>query len=112
MYPALPSPAVVYVFTYLCVSLCVCVLMGGCRSPSPPPQYDSSGGRVNTREKRYRQRLEMERHRLIDEASRRNRDYVPPADYRKPTRFREKVRAHSDTHTHTHTHTYVRTTHA
>ena len=61
------------------------------RSPSPPPQYDSHGGRVNTREKRYRQKLEMERHRLIEEASRRMRDYIPPADYRKPTRYREKV---------------------
>lgn len=35
------------------------------RSPSPPPEYDSSGHRINTRQYRYRQRLEEERQALI-----------------------------------------------
>ena len=30
----------------------------GDRSPSPPPQYDNFGKRVNTREHRYKKRLE------------------------------------------------------
>ncbi|EHK96471.1 putative Branchpoint-bridging protein [Glarea lozoyensis 74030] len=38
------------------------------RSPSPPPQYDNFGRRVNTREFRYRKRLEDERHKLIEKA--------------------------------------------
>ncbi|KAJ5684112.1 uncharacterized protein N7477_000457 [Penicillium maclennaniae] len=44
----------------------------GDRSPSPPPQYDNFGRRVNTREYRYRKRLEDERHKLV---------YVPVNDY-------------------------------
>ncbi|RAL64992.1 hypothetical protein DID88_001582 [Monilinia fructigena] len=46
----------------------------GDRSPSPAPQYDNFGRRVNTREYRYRKRLEDERHKLIDKAMKIN-DY-------------------------------------
>lgn len=37
------------------------------RSPSPPPRYDSSGKRTNTREVRMREALMKERGRLIEE---------------------------------------------
>lgn len=37
------------------------------RSPSPPPVYDSTGNRTNTRAMRLRQSLNKERTELIDE---------------------------------------------
>jgi len=40
----------------------------GDRSPSPAPMYDNHGRRTNTREQRYRKKLEEERHRLIEKA--------------------------------------------
>ncbi|CAG8728242.1 26297_t:CDS:2 [Racocetra persica] len=61
------------------------------RSPSPEPVYDSQGKRVNTREYRYRKKLEDERHKLIEEAIKRNPDYKPPADYKRPTKVQDKV---------------------
>ncbi|CAG8585735.1 4202_t:CDS:2, partial [Racocetra fulgida] len=61
------------------------------RSPSPEPVYDSQGKRVNTREYRYRKKLEDERHKLIEEAVKRNPDYKPPADYKRPTKVQDKV---------------------
>lgn len=61
------------------------------RSPSPEPIYDSQGKRVNTREYRYRKKLEDERHKLIEEAVRKNPDFKPPADYKKPTKVQDKV---------------------
>lgn len=61
------------------------------RSPSPPPQYDNFGRRVNTREYRYRKRLEDERHKLIEKAMKVIHDYRPPSDYRRPTKTQEKV---------------------
>src|SRR5579862_1585742 len=62
-----------------------------CRSPSPPPQYDNFGRRVNTREYRYRKRLEDERHKLIEKAMKAIPNYHPPQDYRRPTKTQEKV---------------------
>ncbi len=62
-----------------------------CRSPSPPPQYDNFGRRVNTREFRYRKRLEDERHKLIEKAMKTIPNYHPPSDYRRPTKTQEKV---------------------
>ncbi|TKA36149.1 Branchpoint-bridging protein [Cryomyces minteri] len=50
----------------------------GDRSPSPPPQYDNFGRRVNTREYRYRKRLEEERHKLIEKAMKVIPNYHPP----------------------------------
>ncbi|KAJ1855922.1 hypothetical protein LPJ57_007269, partial [Coemansia sp. RSA 486] len=38
----------------------------GQRSPSPPPTYNNEGKRTNTREQRYRRRLEEERMRLVE----------------------------------------------
>lgn len=61
------------------------------RSPSPPPQYDNHGRRVNTREYRYRKRLEDERHKLIEKAMKTIPNYHPPQDYRRPTKTQEKV---------------------
>lgn len=61
------------------------------RSPSPPPQYDNYGKRVNTREYRYRKRLEDERHKLVDKAVSLIPNYHPPVDYRRPSRLMEKV---------------------
>jgi splicing factor 1 len=61
------------------------------RSPSPPPQYDNFGRRVNTREYRYRKRLEDERHKLIEKAMKMIPHYRPPQDYRRPTKTQEKV---------------------
>lgn len=62
-----------------------------CRSPSPPPQYDNHGRRINTREYRYRKRLEEERHKLIEKAMKTIPNYHPPSDYRRPTKTQEKV---------------------
>jgi splicing factor 1 len=63
----------------------------GDRSPSPAPQYDNHGRRVNTREYRYRKRLEDERHKLIEKAMKTIPNYHPPSDYRRPTKTQEKV---------------------
>ncbi|TKA31033.1 hypothetical protein B0A50_02001 [Salinomyces thailandicus] len=63
----------------------------GDRSPSPPPQYDNYGRRVNTREFRYRKKLEDERHKLIEKAMKIIPSYHPPSDYRRPTKTQEKV---------------------
>ena len=65
------------------------------RSASPSPQYDASGKRVNTRERRYRERLENERHALVETAMRTIPKYRAPNGYR-PQRagqhaFMEKV---------------------
>lgn len=65
--------------------------MSYCRSPSPAPQYDNHGRRVNTREYRYRKRLEDERHKLIEKAMKTIPNYHPPQDYRRPTKTQEKV---------------------
>jgi splicing factor 1 len=64
---------------------------GASRSPSPAPQYDNFGRRVNTREYRYRKKLEDERHKLIEKAMKIIPSYHPPSDYRRPTKTQEKV---------------------
>jgi splicing factor 1 len=46
---------------------------------------------VNTREFRYRKRLEDERHKLVEKAMKTLPNYHPPADYRRPTKTQEKV---------------------
>ena len=72
--------------TYSSLTLALC-----CRSPSPAPQYDNHGRRINTREYRYRKRLEEERHKLIEKAMKLIPNYHPPQDYRRPTKTQEKV---------------------
>lgn len=61
------------------------------RSPSPEPVYNSEGKRVNTREQRYRKKLEDERHRLVEQAVKSIPNFRPPADYKRPSRIHEKV---------------------
>lgn len=64
------------------------------RSPSPSPEYDASGRRTNTRQHRYRQRLEDERQTLVRAASVTTPGYQPPRDLghiRRPTMITEKV---------------------
>ncbi|KAI6088197.1 eukaryotic type KH-domain (KH-domain type I) [Hypoxylon rubiginosum] len=51
------------------------------RSPSPEPQYDASGRRTNTHYRRHRERLEKERHSLIQTAMHTFPNYSPPQDY-------------------------------
>ncbi|GAA5844411.1 hypothetical protein JCM9279_006292 [Rhodotorula babjevae] len=53
----------------------------GQRSPSPPPTYDGHGRRTNTREVRYRKRLEDERMRLVDRQIKLDPNFRPPAEY-------------------------------
>ena len=52
------------------------------RSPSPEPIYSHDGKRLNTREVRVRKKLEDDRHDLIQEATKLNPEYKPPADYK------------------------------
>jgi len=61
------------------------------RSKSPPPTYDNMGRRTNTREVRYRKKLEDERHRLVEKAMRFIPEFKPPSDYRRLTRTQEKI---------------------
>lgn len=52
----------------------------GQRSPSPPPKFDAYGRRTNTRDLRYREKLEEERKRLVDRAMKNDPNFRPPAD--------------------------------
>lgn len=56
------------------------------RSPSPPPTYDAHGRRTNTREVRYRKKLEEERIRLVDRALKTDPSFRPPAEYHQQKR--------------------------
>lgn len=51
------------------------------RSPSPPPTYDAHGRRTNTREVRYRKKLEDERMRLVERQIKLDPTYRAPAEY-------------------------------
>jgi splicing factor 1 len=62
-----------------------------CRSPSPEPIYNAEGKRVNTRDARYRKKLEDERQHIIEDAIKRYPDFRPPADYRKAAKTTDKV---------------------
>ncbi|KAF6757203.1 splicing factor SF1 [Ephemerocybe angulata] len=56
------------------------------RSPSPPPTYDSQGRRTNTREVRYRKKLEEERVRLVERAMKNDPNFRPPVEYHQQKR--------------------------
>lgn len=56
------------------------------RSPSPSPTYDSHGRRTNTREVRYRKKLEDERMRLVDRAMKNDPNFRPPVEYQQQKR--------------------------
>ncbi|KAJ1036100.1 hypothetical protein NDA18_000243 [Ustilago nuda] len=51
------------------------------RSPSPPPTYDNQGRRTNTREVRYRNKLEDERLSLVERQLKLDPNFRPPPDY-------------------------------
>src|SRR5882762_5812814 len=57
-----------------------------CRSPSPPPTYDNHGRRTNTREVRYRKKLEEERIKLVDRAMKNDPNFRPPVEYQQQKR--------------------------
>ncbi|KAJ3054139.1 hypothetical protein HK097_002569 [Rhizophlyctis rosea] len=61
------------------------------RSPSPEPIYGPDGKRINTREYRYRKKLEDERHKLVEEGMRKVPGFRPPADYKRPTKMSDKL---------------------
>jgi len=51
------------------------------RSPSPEPVYDQNGKRTNTRDQRAREKLNLERHLLVEKALSLSPQFKPPADY-------------------------------
>ncbi|OAV89051.1 hypothetical protein PTTG_08570 [Puccinia triticina 1-1 BBBD Race 1] len=57
------------------------------RSPSPPPTYDGQGRRTNTREFRYRRKLEEERTKLIERLIKIDPSYRPPLDFEAQKKF-------------------------
>jgi hypothetical protein len=61
------------------------------RSPSPEPFYGPDGKRVNTREFRYKKKLEDEKIKLIEDTMKKYPDFKPPADYRRQTKLTGKV---------------------
>jgi splicing factor 1 len=56
------------------------------RSLSPPPTYDAQGRRTNTREVRYRKKLEDERIKLVDRAMKNDPNFRPPVEYHQQKR--------------------------
>jgi hypothetical protein len=71
-----------------------CQLIHANSSPSPPPTYDGHGRRTNTREVRYRKKLEDERIKLVDKAMKNDPNFRPPVEYhqqKRSQRPQEKV---------------------
>ena len=62
------------------------LLLLSSRSPSPPPTYEAHGRRTNTREVRYRKKLEDERIRLVDRAMKNDPNFRPPVEYHQQKR--------------------------
>lgn len=65
------------------------------RPPSPPPSYDASGVRTNSREIRVKTSMQKEYHRLIASMIKRLEGYVPPTDY-KPPKITKRVEIPQD----------------
>ncbi|KAJ3330212.1 hypothetical protein HDU76_006195 [Blyttiomyces sp. JEL0837] len=61
------------------------------RSPSPEPTYGPDGKRTNTRDVRYRRKLEEERHKIIEAALKKNPNFAVPADYKRPSKVTDKM---------------------
>jgi splicing factor 1 len=53
--------------------------------------YGTDGKRINTREFRYRKKLEDERHKLVQQAQKLDPQFVPPVDYQRPRKAVEKL---------------------
>ncbi|KAI9295394.1 hypothetical protein K502DRAFT_349058 [Neoconidiobolus thromboides FSU 785] len=68
----------------------VIILPNERRSPSPEPLFNAEGKQVNTREIRYRKRLEEERQRLIEQAVSEDPNFKPPIELKKPAKLQEK----------------------
>jgi len=69
------------------LSLCsICAYTQLSRSASPPPTYDGHGRRTNTREVRYRKKLEDERIKLVDRAMKNDPNFRPPVEYHQQKR--------------------------
>jgi splicing factor 1 len=51
------------------------------RSPSPPPRYDGSGKRSNTRDVRMKEELMEQRGKIIEELMKINPQFQPPSDF-------------------------------
>uniref|UniRef100_A0A1A9UTN5 Branchpoint-bridging protein n=1 Tax=Glossina austeni TaxID=7395 RepID=A0A1A9UTN5_GLOAU len=66
------------------------------RSPSPEPIYCSDGKRLNTREFRYRKKLEEQRHQFIQKMQSVNQDFKPPYDYKLIDKVLIPQEQHSD----------------
>ena len=62
----------------------------GERSPSPPPTYDRSGVRLNTREVRTRDKISEQRQEVMEELVRADPAYRPPPDFR-PSKKKVKL---------------------
>ena len=58
---------------------------------SPEPVYGADGKRVNTREYRYRKKLDDERHKLVEKAIKHVAGFKPPLDYKRPSKIVDKV---------------------
>lgn len=56
----------------------------GERSPSPPPVYNNLGIKINSREVRLRENLNLQRQMIISELIQKNPNYIPPPDYKSP----------------------------
>lgn len=59
-------------------------------SPSPEPIYDTQGRRLNTREVRYKEKLEEERNRLLTEILELDPNFKIPANWKKPV-YKKKI---------------------
>ena len=58
------------------------------RSPSPPPRYDGSGKRSNTRDVRMKDELMEQRGKIIEELIKINPHFQPPSDFVRQKPFR------------------------
>jgi splicing factor 1 len=70
------------------------------RSVSPEPTYDHNGKRSNTREQRYRKKIEDERHMLVELGLRTIVGFRPPIDYSRGGQLSEKVYIPADDYPH------------
>ena len=61
------------------------------RSVSPPPTYGPDGRRSNTREIRYRKKLEEEQHKLVEYGMKHIIGFRAPVDYKRAQQVQEKV---------------------
>lgn len=66
------------------------------RSPSPPPKYDASGKRSNTREMRMRENLGKEKIKIIEDLIKIDSTFLPPADFVRVKPFKKMYIPMSD----------------